>query len=249
MTRHPFFLVAGLMLVAGSLFMGGSLPAAGQSDRTVSGIVVDEGGSPVPDAVVRIQDTTDMTRTDADGAFVLDLPGAGPYDLTAWASGYYCVGPVEASSGQTGVQLVLVAHSAEDNAGYEWLPSQRHPGQGENQGCSECHSQEGTDITFTLPVDEWRLDAHSQAAVNPRFLTMYAGTGRRREPESRHALRHQPRLWPVSTAPRSNSALLRPRLQTRLPRDCRELRRLPYAGRRRQRALQHRSGPGVRRGD
>ena len=176
MKRHPFFLVAGLVLMGTSLIVGSLPSAAGQSDRVVSGIVVDEGGSPVPEAVVRIQDTAYMTQTGADGTFVLDLPGDGPYNLTAWASGYYCVGPVEASPGQTGVQLVLVAHSAQDNPDYEWLPSQYHPGQGEDQGCSQCHSREGTDITFTLPVDEWRLDAHSQSAASPRFLTMYAGT-------------------------------------------------------------------------
>ena len=39
-----------------------------------------------------------------------------------------------------------------------------------------CHSREGTDLPSMLPVDEWLLDAHSQSAVNPRFLTMYAGT-------------------------------------------------------------------------
>jgi nitrate/TMAO reductase-like tetraheme cytochrome c subunit len=176
MKRYWLLLLTGLALMLTGFLLSSSSTAVGQSSGTASGTVVDETGNPVPDAVVRIQDTAYMTQTDADGAFVLELPGDGPYDLTAWASGYYCVGPVEASAGQTGVQLVLIAHSAEDNPAYEWLPSQYHPGQGENQGCSQCHSHEGTDIAFTLPVDEWRLDAHSQAAVNPRFLTMYAGT-------------------------------------------------------------------------
>lgn len=54
-------------------------------------------------------------------------------------------------------------------------PSTLHPGEGENQGCAECHSNVGTDLAFSLPVDEWLLDAHSQSANNPHFLTMYLG--------------------------------------------------------------------------
>jgi len=162
--------------VLAGLVLGSAATATGQSASTASGTVVDETGDPVAGAVVRIQTTASMTQSDVDGTFVLELPGEGAYPLTTWASGYYCVGPVEASPGQTGIRLVLIAHSAADNPDYEWLPSQYHPGEGENQGCSQCHSREGTDIRFTLPVDEWRLDAHSQAAVNPRFLTMYTGT-------------------------------------------------------------------------
>lgn len=176
MKRHWIFLITGLALMMVALFLSSSSTAVGQSANTASGTVVDEDGNPVAEAIVRIQATATLTQSDVDGTFVLELPGEGSYNLTAWASGYYCVGPVEASPGQTEVQLVLIAHSTEDNPDYAWLPSQYHAGQGEDQGCSQCHSREGTDIPFTLPVDEWRLDAHSQAATNPRFLTMYTGT-------------------------------------------------------------------------
>jgi mono/diheme cytochrome c family protein len=171
------FLPAGIGLIMAGLCLS-SLPIAkGQSSSsTVSGMVVDESGNPVGGATVRIQATAIMTQSDVDGDFVLELPGEDTYNLTAWASGYYCVGPVEAAPGQTNVQLTLIAHSDEDNPDYEWLPSQYHAGQGENQGCSQCHSREGTDVLFTLPVDEWLLDAHSQSAANARFLTMYTGT-------------------------------------------------------------------------
>lgn len=172
----PMMALLGIGLLAAVLTAANPTNAARQSDFVVSGTVVDEDGIPVAGATVRIQATTTSTQSGADGTFALSLPGEGPYPLTAWASGFFCVGPVEAMAGQTGVQITLLAHSAQDNPAYEWLPSTFHAGQGENQGCSECHSAAGTDLPYTLPVDEWLLDAHSQAAVNPRFLTMYSGT-------------------------------------------------------------------------
>lgn len=143
----------------------------------VSGVVYDAEG-PLAGATVRVQTTTHSTTTNADGRFTLPVAelGEGPFSLTAWATGYFCVGPVEARAGQSDVELHLHAHATQDNPDYAWLPSQYHPGQGEGQGCAECHSREGTDLSFTLPVDEWLLDAHSQSATNPRFVTMYGGT-------------------------------------------------------------------------
>lgn len=150
-------------------------PARAQPAGTVAGTVVDADG-PVAGATVRVQTTTHATQTDSEGRFVLAVSGDGPFKLTAWAEGYFCVGPVEAEAGATDVELLLVAHNAEDNPAYEWLPSRFHAGQGESQGCAECHSAAGAELTFTLPVDEWQRDAHSQSATNPRFLTMYLGT-------------------------------------------------------------------------
>lgn len=149
--------------------------AHAQPAGTVKGTVVDANG-PVAGATVRVQTTTFATQTDSEGHFVLAVTGEGPFKLTTWAEGYFCGGPVETEADATGVELVLVAHSTEDNAAYEWLPSRYHVGLGENQGCAECHSAEGTELTFTLPVDEWELDAHSHSATNARFLTMYLGT-------------------------------------------------------------------------
>ncbi|GAB4407299.1 MAG: hypothetical protein Kow00106_00100 [Anaerolineae bacterium] len=125
---------------------------------------------------MRVQTTDIATQTDAEGRFVLAVSGQGPFKLTAWAEGYFCAGPVEANLGETGVELLLAAHNTEDNPDYPWLPSRNYAGLGESQRCAECHSAAGTELTFTLPVDEWQLDAHSQSAVNPRFLTMYLGT-------------------------------------------------------------------------
>lgn len=143
----------------------------------ISGQVVDETG-PVSDAVVRVQTTQYFAVTDDSGYFLLDVSelGKGPHKLTGWAVGYYCEGPVMASEEDQEVTIQLHQHADGDNPEYAWLPSEYHPGEGENQGCSECHSSEGKDLGFLLPVDEWRLDAHSKTASNPNFLTMYLGT-------------------------------------------------------------------------
>ena len=149
----------------------------GPETLSISGQVLDDFG-PVHDAVVRVQTTEYSTVSDENGNYVLDISalGEGPHKLTAWAEGYFCSGPVEVSAGERGVDIGLHHHSDQDNPDYSWLPSEYHPGEGEDQGCAECHSSQGTDLGFSLPVDEWRLDAHSKSAINPNFLTMYSGT-------------------------------------------------------------------------
>jgi len=164
------------------------------SPNTLTGIVLDESGNPLPDAIVRAQTTTYQTTSDQNGGFTLKAPLEENAYITAWVSGYYIAG-TEANPGDE-IEIHLEAHTAEDNEDYEWLPSTYHLGEGEDQGCAQCHSaknafspeamlsriaplptligeplKEGT----TLPVDEWLLDAHSQSARNPRFLTMYTG--------------------------------------------------------------------------
>ncbi len=147
------------------------------SGRTVSGIVRDDGGA-VSGAVVRIQTTGHGTVTSSDGTFTLAVPDSiqRPIKLTAWAKGYFIGGPVEVSPGQQDVSLSIHRHSAADNPDYEWLPSLQSTGSGENQGCAECHLRGKSDPGEALPVDEWLEDAHSQSAVNPRFLSLYFGT-------------------------------------------------------------------------
>lgn len=139
----------------------------------ISGTVLDQHG-PITGGVLRAQTTEISTSADDAGRFTLtDLPSDETVFVTAWYPGYYIVG-VEASPGDD-VEIHLHPHTHKDNPDYEWLPSQFHSGQGENQGCAECHSAVDTDLDFTLPFDEWLLDAHSQSATNPRFLTMYLG--------------------------------------------------------------------------
>jgi hypothetical protein len=147
------------------------------SERIIRGVVRDDQ-STLPEAVVRIQTTEHRAVTDSKGEFELAVPESfrGPVKLTAWAKGYYIGGPVEASPGSREVTISLHRHSSWDNHDYEWLPSNRSTGSGENQGCSECHLRGNSASGPALPVDEWLEDAHSQSAVNPRFLTMHAGT-------------------------------------------------------------------------
>lgn len=144
---------------------------------SISGVVIGDDG-PQADAIVRIQTTELHAISAEDGSFTLKLedPIDETYNLTGWAEGYFCSGPFKASPGEQEVVVELIRHADDDNPEYRWLPSLFYPGQGEDQGCAECHSREGTDLPFLLPVDEWLLDAHAQSATNPRFLTMYNGT-------------------------------------------------------------------------
>ena len=142
----------------------------------ITGLVIDETGLPVADAVVRVQTTEIFTITDEMGQFSLaNIPKGRNVFITAWKSGYFIVG-VPAKPGDNEVEIEIHAHGEEDNPDYTWLPSEHHPGEGEHQGCAACHSNVGTQEATSLPVDEWLLDAHSQSAINPRFITMYNGT-------------------------------------------------------------------------
>ena len=140
-------------------------------------MVVDEGGEPVMGATVRVKTTENGTKTGADGHFTLfGLQPDESVDLTAWASGYFIIAQEGVLPGTKDLELTLHAHHDQDNPDYDWLPSQYHPGLGEDQGCAECHSDAAGELAQGLPVDEWLLDAHAQAALNPRFLSMYTGT-------------------------------------------------------------------------
>ena len=137
----------------------------------LEGLVLTEAGEPLPGAVVRVRASDLHTLSDEQGRFI--LPQAEAAFVTAWVEGYYIHG-VEANPREA-TEIHLEAHTTEDNPDYEWLPSTYQPGEGEDQGCAECHSNENTNLDFTLPVDEWLQDAHAQSALNHRFLTMYTG--------------------------------------------------------------------------
>jgi hypothetical protein len=171
--------ILGVFLSAGIVFrpsFQASAKGAGP-ERTIGGIVRDDEGG-VPGAIVRIQTTEHGARADSEGEFELVIPESfsGPVKLTAWAEGYFIGGPVEALPGEKDVAISLHRHSRMDNPEYEWLPALGSAGTGENQGCSECHLRGEAASGRMLPVDEWLKDAHSQSAVNPRFLTLHSGT-------------------------------------------------------------------------
>ncbi|MBC8335107.1 MAG: carboxypeptidase regulatory-like domain-containing protein [Anaerolineales bacterium] len=166
---------AFLHLLVGILSFGILITSCKGPDTT-SGIILDEYG-PVAEAVVRVQTTENYTISDSEGHFSLSgLASGEAITVTAWKSGYYIAGAQDVVPGISDVEIHLEAHTDSDNPAYEWLPSQYHPGQGEDQGCAECHSNANSELSFTLPVDEWLQDAHSQAAINPRFVSMYSGT-------------------------------------------------------------------------
>ena len=151
--------------------------------RIIGGIVIDDKGI-VSGAVIRIQTTGCKAVSDSNGEFKLAVPYhfSGTVKLTAWATGYFIGGPVEASPGENDVTISLHRHGKWDNYKYEWLPSFQSAGSSENQGCSECHLRGESVSSPILPVDEWLKDAHSHSAVNPIFLTLYSGediSGRR----------------------------------------------------------------------
>jgi hypothetical protein len=128
----------------------------------VAGLVHDAEG-PVSGAVVRVQLSENKTTSDADGWFTLrGLTSADPVTLTAWSDGYY-VGWTNGIPGLVPVTITLKPYPAADNLDYEWFSWQGLVG---SDSCSPCHPA----------YEEWKADAHSQSAVNPRFLTMYEGT-------------------------------------------------------------------------
>ena len=198
--------VLGVFVLAGIVFRPWlQVSAKGASpERIIRGIVRDDEGT-LPGAVVRIQTTEHSAVTGSKGEFELAVPESfsGPVKLTAWAKGYFIGGPVEASPGGKDVTISLHRHSQLDNREYEWLPSFRSAGSGENQGCSECHFRGEAASGPVLPVDEWLKDAHSQSAVNPRFLTMHSGTDMsgRRSPSTRYRRISDNRIVPLPPDP------------------------------------------------
>ena len=75
------------------MLVGGILLLTLSPDRTIRGRVLVADGTPVVDAIVRIQATNVAVRTAADGGFVFDSREA--VRLSAWAPGYYITGGEE----------------------------------------------------------------------------------------------------------------------------------------------------------
>ncbi|MGD8760312.1 MAG: carboxypeptidase-like regulatory domain-containing protein, partial [Anaerolineales bacterium] len=131
---------------------------------TISGIVLDEHGSPLAGATVRVQATENSTNTAADGSF--SLAGIAPdasLTVTAWFEGYFVGWAEKVTPGAELLTITLKPYYTTDNPEYDWFSLEGAEG---SLSCSHC-----------MPCyEEWMADAHSQSAVNPRFLTMYNGT-------------------------------------------------------------------------
>jgi hypothetical protein len=201
-----WILVWGVVVLAGVISIPLLQVSAKEADpgSIIRGTVRDDDGT-LAGALVRIQTTNYSTVTGSNGEFELAVPEPfqSPAKLTAWAKGYFIGGPVEASPGGRSVTILLHRHNQRDNPEYDWLPSFRSAGSGENQKCSECHFRGNTASGPRLPVDEWLEDAHSKSAINPRFLTMHSGTdiSGRRSPSTRFRYDDDAKLVPLPPDP------------------------------------------------
>ncbi len=135
---------------------------------TLSGVVSNAQG-PVAGAVVQIQGKPIQVQTDQHGAYTFTgISGTTPLILTAWSAGHY-VGWINVNpsapnwTGGSGLNIMLKPLPEEDNPKYDWFTFEGVHG---SASCGLCHRE----------YKEWLLDAHAQAATNPRFLTMYTGT-------------------------------------------------------------------------
>jgi len=128
------------------------------------GVVVTEGGTPVPGALITLRATDYQTITDGDGLFVLYVPPSDEeLELAAWLDGYY-IASVTTLAPADGLQLVLRRHHLSDNPDYTWTDPT--PVAGSTSACGNCHPS-------ILP--QWRDNAHGEAVSNPRFFTQYNG--------------------------------------------------------------------------
>jgi hypothetical protein len=126
----------------------------------VSGQVVDSKG-PVSGVKVRFQGVGPVVLTDAQGHFHLPALAKTPRPVTAWKQGYLIAGaPVSAP-----LRLTLFPLLAADNEAYAWQDPTPNPKLVNN--CGNCHDH---------IYQEWHGSAHGQAAKNPRFLSLFAGT-------------------------------------------------------------------------
>lgn len=150
-------LILALVLVSAPLAGGAAL-----ASETVSGTVRDVAG-PVAGATVRIQGTTNETRTDEAGRFSLGGLTAGvTVTVSAWKHEYYCAKVEGVVPPAAGLLLELRRYQTNDNPMYQWVPP-TGPG-----SCASCKAG-----VTQVWLDN---DAHARSAVNPRFLTMYRGT-------------------------------------------------------------------------
>ena len=163
-----YLLWVGVILVLAVVIGYARLGPDRQLPEPVVGQVVGVDG-PVGNAQLQVQGTPKKTSTAADGTFTLSgLGGTVPVIITAWAEGYYVgwtkLDPTSPEFKPTQpVKITLKPLSATDNHQYGWFSFDGVEG---SASCGLCHRE----------YEEWRADAHSQAAMNPRFITIYRGT-------------------------------------------------------------------------
>ncbi len=133
---------------------------------TISGIVRDAQGQ-LAEAIVQVQGSPTQTLTSATGTFTLTGMTGHPITVTAWSAGYY-VGWTTLNPGAPDwdasrvISITLKPIPQTDNTKYPWFSFDGVKG---SASCGLCHRE----------YKEWQADAHSQAAKNLRFLTIYTG--------------------------------------------------------------------------
>ena len=122
-------------------------------------------------AVVRLRATENATLSDEQGRFALSLPGYALHrTVTAWKEGYY-IGGADVTGFPAEVTIRLRPHTAADNPGSGWLPSDPDPAV--ELACGNCHAELHA---------AWRADAHAQAATKPLVQSMFTGADRQGQP-------------------------------------------------------------------
>ncbi len=165
--------VTGLLLLFGAGTIVLAISGLAHVNQTVVRGGVFGGDAAVAGAVVRVQGELDFTVTDEQGAFALPIAGRGEdTHITAWAPGYYITSGQPSSSGD--LILNLRRQPTEDNADYSFISPVLDAS--DPFACARCHSNKPDTPNISMPVSEWQADAHSGAAINPRFLSLYNGT-------------------------------------------------------------------------
>lgn len=102
-----------------------------QSGTTITGLVQDEKGLPMPSVTIRVEGTDQMTITDTDGRFLIEVPGA---DAVLEFSFIGFANHKELVNGNTSLKIILKEGSAQLNdvsvisTGYQTLPKERATG-------------------------------------------------------------------------------------------------------------------------
>jgi hypothetical protein len=135
---------------------------------TISGVVVNAEGA-VSGAIVQLHGQPTQFKTAQDGAFVINgISGTTPLVITAWSDGHYIgsttVNPSAPDwKGGQGLTITLKSYYTTDNSLYSGFSFEGVNG---SASCGLCHRE----------YKEWQVDAHSQSAINPRFISMYTGS-------------------------------------------------------------------------
>lgn len=165
----------------------------GPAFGSITGTVLDaETGEPLPDALVSVQASSYVARTNEEGGFQLDVDGAADLVIVAARKEFFNAS-VNASDGATNLVLSLERVPLQQNSDYVF----REP-----NDCAACHF-----VQFTA----WELSPMGQAGTNSWVADIYAGNGTEygaegfvyvndsvhaaENPESECAACHQPEKW------------------------------------------------------